>query len=494
MAASREGSRTMRSSVLRAVVWISALAALWGCTERSAGLSPADKERLREHVSTERPTPEHALDVQFANGLSLIGYDLEPDTVVEGQPFTITWHWHAKQGIDDGWQLFTHVADASGENRLNQDGVGVVRELYPPGRWKAGEYIRDVQRVTLEGWNSPRAVFYLGLWKGAHRMEVRRGDDDGDNRVRAASITLGSGPTAAAGDTREPARVEPPPSLNAARATAPITVDGKLDEADWVSAGRTARFVNTVDGSNAELRAEARVLWDDDNLYVAFEVADDFVQNTIATRDGHLWEQDAVEIMVDPDGDGRNYFEMQVSPTGQVFDTRYDTRRQPQPIGHVAWNSGLRAKVDVRGTANDDEADQGYTAEIAIPWRAFRAGEPAAAKPEPGQSWKLNFYVMDTRPGDQGQRSAGWSPTHERDFHVPSRFGQVTFEPARPQLAAAAEAAPTAPEAAQPTGQAAPTLVAPTVQLRPNAAKAIQRAMVQNRPGARLTPRALPQQ
>ena len=119
-------------------VCLSAAALLGGCVERAPELSPADRERVRAHVSTRRPTPEHALDVQFENGISLLGYDLEPDTVVAGQPFTITWYWHAQEDLDDGWLIFTHVADASGENRLNQDGVGVVRELYPPCRWNAG--------------------------------------------------------------------------------------------------------------------------------------------------------------------------------------------------------------------------------------------------------------------------------------------------------------------------------------------------------------------
>ena len=34
----------------------------------------------------------------------------------------------------------------------------------------------------------------------------------------------------------------------------------------------------------------------------------------------------------------------------------------------------------------------------------------------------MNLYVMDTMRS--GQRSAGWSPTLERDFHVPARFGR----------------------------------------------------------------------
>ncbi len=452
---------------------IAALSALVGCVERAPELSPADRERLREYVGTERPSPEHALDVQFENGVSLLGYDVEPDTATPGQPFTITWHWHARQDLDDGWALFTHVADAAGENRLNQDGVGVVRELYQPGRWEAGQYIRDVQQVTLPNdWNSNRADFYLGLWNGPHRLAIRRGPNDGDNRVRAASVEVSSAPSAARA-VEEPApaeeapRIAPPPAVTAVRAAEPITVDGNLDEPAWNRAGRTARFVDTLGGGAAQLRANARVLWDDDHLYVAFEVADDFLQNTIAERDGHLWEQDAVEIMIDPDGDGRNYFEMQVSPTGQVFDTRYDTRRQPQPFGEVAWDSRLRAGVSPRGTVNDAQDDNGYTAEIAIPWRAFRAGTPPASRPEAGQTWRANFYVMDQRRAGQGQRTAGWSPTHERDFHVPARFGQITFQGDAPEPAQVAEA----PAARVP---AVPEVALPRLQIRPEAAAALR--------------------
>jgi hypothetical protein len=454
----------------RSLIFLSALAVLGGCVEREPELSPADRERLREYVGNEAPNPEHDLDVQFANGVRLLGYDVEPDQATPGQPVTITWYWHAAEDLDDGWQMFTHVADGEGENRLNQDGVGVVREIYQPERWEAGQYIRDVQEVTLPAdWNSDRAVFYLGLWKGPHRLTIESGPNDGENRVRALSLPVSGSPSARAGEGAEGAErapVRPPPSVRASYAEGTITIDGETDEAAWQSAGRTRSFVNTLNGSAAEPRTHARVMWDDEHLYVAFDVHDDFVRNTHDERDAHLWEQDAVEIMVDPDGDGRNYFEMQVSPTGEVFDTRYDTRRQPQPFGHVDWNGGLEAAVSVRGTANDDGEDQGYTAEIAIPWSAFDAGEPAASRPEAGATWRMNLYVMDSRPGGAAQRSAGWSPTHERDFHVPTRFGRVTFEPQR-QAAAADEGE------AEPARRIAPVT---DVRVNPAAVRALRRS------------------
>jgi hypothetical protein len=471
----------------RSIILIAAVLA-FGCVERAPELSPADRERLREYVSTQAPTPEHPLEIEFANGVRLIGYDVEPDAVQLNQEFTITWHWHAREDLDDGWQIFTHVAKTNGENALNQDGVGIIRELYQPGRWEAGQYIRDRQTVTLPAdWNDTQAIFYLGLWNGPHRLEIRRGPDDGDNRVRAASLTIGAAgaqgaqgaegaqPAEGVQAQRQPAPVLPPPSTIAVRADGEITIDGDLTEASWQAAPRTQAFVNTVDGSNADIRASARVLWDDRNMYVAFEVADRFVSNTITERDGHLWEQDAVEIMLDPDGDEANYFEIQVSPTNVVFDTRYDTRRQPQPFGDVAWNSRLTAAVHVRGTANDEAADQGYIAEIAIPWQAFRAGRPAAVRPDAGGNWRMNFYVMDKRQGG-AMGSAGWSPTHERDFHVPSRFGTVTFQ-GEQQAAAEPVAEPAAEEAAEPGAAQQPAAIPAagrTLRLPPRAMQALR--------------------
>ncbi|MFK7992015.1 MAG: carbohydrate-binding family 9-like protein [Sandaracinaceae bacterium] len=448
----------------RTLLLVAAVASLFGCVERAAELSPADRERLREHVGTERPSPEHELDVQFDNGISLIGYDITTETATPGTAFSVTWYWHAAQDMDDGWVLFTHVADAAGESRLNQDRVGTVREMYQPGRWREGQYITDVQEVTLPAdWNSDQAVFYLGMWNPPHRLTVRRGPNDGDNRVRALALEVSSSPSAAADSPAAAQRraAGPTPSLRAPQANMPIEIDGALNEAAWANAGRTQAFVNTQTGGRAPFTATVRTLWDDENLYVAFDVQDTFIQNTHDERDAHLWEQDAVEIMIDPGGEGRNYFELQVSPTGQVFDTRYDSRRNPRPIGHADWNADITAETSLRGTANDAEADEGYTVEIAIAWSSFNAGAPAASRPAPNARWRMNFYVMDQHSAEENDdRAAGWSPTLEGDFHVPARFGNVTFAgPAREVAAADGQARPARPQVIEAADVLSPTTV-----------------------------------
>lgn len=229
-----------------------------------------------------------------------------------------------------------------------------------------------------------------------------------------------------AGCTCEPPPRTAIPTIVTTRASGAVTIDGRLDEPAWEDAARTERFVDTMDGSRSSPDVTARMTYDDDALYVAFEVDDDFLRCTHEGHDAHLWEQDAVELMIDPDGDGRNYAELQVSPTNLVFDTWFRARRVPQPFGNVRWSSNLRSAVSLDGTANDEAADEGWTAEIAIPWSAL---EPlgTTTTPSPGATWRVALYVLDARPNG-GQGGVGWSPPMVGDFHVPERFGNVRFE------------------------------------------------------------------
>lgn len=237
-------------------------------------------------------------------------------------------------------------------------------------------------------------------------------------RAAIAALALGGCTCAAA-----PPRTDIP-TLHARHAERAITIDGALDE--WAGASVTEPFVDTMSGAESAPRTTARVTWDDDALYVAFEVEDTFLRCTFGAHDDHLWEQDVVELMIDPDGDGRSYAELQVSPTNLVFDTWFDGRRVPQPFGHIAWSSELRSAVHLDGAVNDDEADRGWTAEIAIPWSAFaRLGTPAP-RPTAGAEWRIALYVLDALP--VGQAGVGWSPPLVGDFHVPDRFGRVIFE------------------------------------------------------------------
>jgi hypothetical protein len=428
----------MRSTILA----LSVLAVgLGGCVEKSKDLTASEKEKLKAYRTEQAPSPEHSLDVSLEDKIKLVGYDTSSDEWKPGSKLEVTWYWKCERPLEQGWRLFTHVADAKGNDRLNHDSTGPIRRMYQPGRWQKGEYIKDTQEMTLpEDWSSSKATFYIGLWNGPHRLQVTKGPNDGENRIRAMSIPTPSGGSK---DKDKEQGDSDLPTLQATKASGDIEIDGKLDEEAWSKAKPTDRFVNTINGGKAKPKTVARLTWNDDHLYVAFKVQDDLLRSEFDEQDDHLWEQDAVEMMIDPDGDGKNYFELQVSPKGVTFDTRYDSRRKPKPFGDVDWSSEMKAKVDADGKVGDDKADKGYVVEAAIPWKAFDAGKKPAQKPSHGDEWRMNFFVMDKRKGDK-QRAAGWSPPKKGDFHVPERFGRVKFvDPEAEKQAAAQKTAKT---------------------------------------------------
>ncbi len=214
------------------------------------------------------------------------------------------------------------------------------------------------------------------------------------------------------------------PELHVHRAPSAVVIDGELTE--WSEAVRTETFVNTMDGAHESFAPSARMMWGERALYLAFEVADRFLVSAGQQRDEHLWEQDCVELMLDPDGDERRYLELQVSPRNVVFDTWFDTYRAPQPFGHVTWTSGLESAVRVHGVVGDDEGDDGYDVELAIPWTAFTVAGRDGSPPAEGETFRIQLYVLDTR--EDGQWGVGWSAPLVGDFHVPSRFGRVVFD------------------------------------------------------------------
>lgn len=397
------------------------------CVERSEELSAAQRERVRTLVSRQPTTPSHPLDIAFGDNVVLTGYDVSDETWTRDSELQVTWHWKVLGPVGDDYRLFTHV-EARGMDTLNHDGDGAVRSLYPPSRWQAGEYIRDEQRIHLPaGWSAEEATFYLGFWRGNERLAVTRGPHDGDNRARPATLRVTGGTPTNSGPP-------PMPELVAARALQPIVIDGDLHDVGWLAAPWSAPFVGTMNGAAASFEARTRVVYDDTHLYVAFQVSDTDLQSPHRNHDDHLWEQDCVEVFADPDGDGRNYFEIQVSPRGVSFDTRYDSRRQPQPFGHVDWESQVESAVALRGTLDDQQVDEGYHVELRIPFTAFAEGTPPATAPVPGATWRMNFYVMEKSA--RGQDAAGWSPVLVPDFHATNRFGRVMFrENARTQRA-----------------------------------------------------------
>ena len=86
------------------------------------------------------------------------------------------------------------------------------------------------------------------------------------------------------------------PVYEVSRTATPIKVDGKLDDPVWNKVAPLGDFRQNLDGSPGVDKTEAKMLYDDDFLYVSFRCADNNIWATLKKRDEHLWFEEVVEI------------------------------------------------------------------------------------------------------------------------------------------------------------------------------------------------------
>lgn len=225
----------------------------------------------------------------------------------------------------------------------------------------------------------------------------------------------------------------PPPfeytAQRVATARSAPTIDGVADEPVWAAAPWTEDFVDiTGDAAKAPIyRTRAKMLWDADFLYVYAELEEPNVQARLTTRDGIVWHENDFEIFIDPDGDGRNYFEFEFNATNTVFDL-FLTAPYGAAGGNCVlhqWNAdGLRSAVQVRGTLNESgDRDAGWCLEVAVPREAIADGFTNFLTA--GQTMRIGFSRVEWVDGRD--RNWTWGATGEVNMHKPERWGRVTL-------------------------------------------------------------------
>jgi hypothetical protein len=180
----------------------------------------------------------------------------------------------------------------------------------------------------------------------------------------------------------------------------------------WRSAQRIALKEAIAGGAPAQATSFA-LLRDDAELRVLFDCTDSDPWATLTTRKSPLYNEEVVELFLDPAADLLAYFEIELNPLNAVLDlvvrrTRTGLRKE------FRWEcEGLRTVVK--------RDERGWVAEMSIPFRAI-APEP----PRPGTQWRANFCRID-RPRGRDWELSAWSPTGRPRFHTPERFGIVHF-------------------------------------------------------------------
>jgi len=198
------------------------------------------------------------------------------------------------------------------------------------------------------------------------------------------------------------------------RCSQPPVADGRLDETVWNTAAVAAPFYesHTSVPVPAHLRTQALLTLDENALYIGFRCFAPHPERLVADQtqrdaDG-IWLDESVEIFLASPDSPERYAHFIINARGAVYDE----------LGFdVGWNTQIRASAQVNS--------EGWTAEIAIPWRSlpFDVNRNQTDKP----LLRLNLCRNHNERGAGGITHWAWSPTFGW-FHNPQRFGIATIQ------------------------------------------------------------------
>jgi hypothetical protein len=178
-----------------------------------------------------------------------------------------------------------------------------------------------------------------------------------------------------------------------------VVIDGRVDQVEWQGARYVEDFrkVQPLNGEPATLRTEAWVLATPGGLAVAFRNTQP--SSVPRTRQRVQRDFDAqvdrVNVMIDFDGDRRTGYAFTLSSTDGIYDAVISNETNFNPDWDGNWQHAV------------GEEDDGWTAELLIPWHI------AAMRSTTAGSRTLAIY-LDRVVGATGERAAWPQASFER--------------------------------------------------------------------------------
>jgi hypothetical protein len=415
------------------LVSILLVAATMSC---SKGSGERDKARLATLQLDAAPNIPTKLDIAFGDQITLLGYKIDSQGPLHPKDkVKVTFYWRLDKKVEPGFRLSSRVVGERGEMLLNADDIGRLRErrnrkqILAPSDWQVGKVYVDDQLLRMPSKLPGRFVkIVVGLRKAETSLTPKSGEVDKRGYLTVVTLPV---------EIRNKATTVPQINVPLLESNSSIKIDGKLDEEAWKTAATIPVLADMSSGrepvDDAPLSGKAKLLWNDQALFVALEVQDKDLEGGFKknAKEPLLWKRDAIEFVfkLNDKPDNANYYRIATGLQNFVFDSFYEDFAVPNlpdrgPVGDLTWSSKINFAAQVSGTVDDaDDDDVGYVEEIQFPWSAFDRSKDFIARA--GSSVWINFAVWS-----QGD-AIGLSPyVSDKSLQVARRFGKIVLSPA----------------------------------------------------------------
>lgn len=168
-------------------------------------------------------------------------------------------------------------------------------------------------------------------------------------------------------------------TINAVEVNSPPEIDGKLNDPCWKKASKIDKFFIYSNNKVAKFKSVAYVCYDKKALYIAVKCFDPKVKNLkadidVTEKDGKVWRDDCVEVMINPDNRPDLYYHFVSNSKGAKYDREVC---QGGAVGSSAWNGEWKVKTSL--------GKNYWIAEMAFPYYGLGITK------EVGNTWAINI-------------------------------------------------------------------------------------------------------
>lgn len=212
-----------------------------------------------------------------------------------------------------------------------------------------------------------------------------------------------------------------------------ITIDGKMEEAIWEKSQiSTLENFYRVEDINDKQQTTFRMLWDEKNLYLFYQMEDKFLTSRETKRDGKPYLDDCAEIFIIPAPESLAMhfgYEINLYKASNDF-LFFNNYYNDENVVFHDFNPDFSVEISYEGTINDNsDIDKGWTMELAIPLSNFGAlGDVVPVIP--GNQWAFLVIRQDRNEIHGNRRITSTNfPIYDitKSTHQPNRFGLLEF-------------------------------------------------------------------
>lgn len=208
-----------------------------------------------------------------------------------------------------------------------------------------------------------------------------------------------------------------------------IAIDANWNKSQWkkIKPIEIKQYMGNVSAFQPEVKA--KMVYDDANLYVIFQVKDRFVKSVTTEYNGPVSNDSCVEFFFAPDSDfPLKYFNLEINaggtplmfyitkPMSELKKLTADELKQIQ-IAH-----SLPATVDPEITEPVT-----WTIEYKVPV-SLLSKYANVTSPAKGVTWKANFYKTGSRTSNPNYLTWSFVDNPRPNFHLPQFFGTLVFQ------------------------------------------------------------------